>query len=148
MATTILTLLSDLETRFKAIDGLSDVQVDVGTPFPEKLRKDLVIIGDAAETESFAGIGADAREEVYEIDIIVSVIRPARETHLTLLTRAFVISDLIEDSIIAWRTEDSVFNGICGWIGVNGKSTGSSITPDGKEREASVILKLGVTARI
>lgn len=148
MASTIPTMLADLETRFKAIDDLDGVQIDVGSPFPERLQKDLVIIGDAVETESFAGLGQDARTEIYEIDVIVSIIRPARLTNLEVMQRAFVISDLIEDSIIAWRTEASVFNGIKGWVGVNSKSTGQAITPDGKEREASVILKIGVNARI
>ena len=148
MASTIPGMMADLETRFEAISGLSEVQVAVGDPFPERLREDLVIIGDAEETETFAGLGADGREEVYIITVIVSVLRAAREKHLVLLQRAFVISDLIEDSIIAWRTEGLVFNGINGWVGVTGKSTGRGLTPDGKEREASVILKIGVTARI
>ena len=148
MASTIITTLAALETRFKAIDGLSAVQVDVGNPFSERLRQDLVIIGDVEESEAFAGIGADGREETYEIEILVSIVRPARLTHLVMLQRAFVISDLIEDSIIAWRTESPVFDGICGWMGINGKSTGGALTPDGKEREASVILRLGVRARI
>ena len=148
MATTIITILAALETRFEAISGLSDVQVSVGNPYSERLREDLVIIGDVDETEAFAGLGADAREETYEIDILVSVVRPGRLTHLVMLQRAFVISDLIEDSIIAWRTESPVFDGICGWMGINGKSTGHALMPDGKEREASVILRLGVRARI
>ncbi len=78
---------------------------------------------------------------------MVSVVRPARLTHLTVLQRAVEISDEIEDSIIAWRTEASVFNGIKGWVKVAAITWGGSIMPDGKEREAVVTVTVGVNAR-
>ena len=152
MSSTIPDIKAALVTRFAADDDLSDIQCTWGHPYPDRSEEELIIIGPATETEIPAGLGTNNREESYNLDIIVSVARASRESQQTLETRAFVIAGHIEDSIVDWRTEESVFNGINGWIIGSAMTTGEVLEthPESGQvtgREASVTITLAVVAR-
>jgi len=147
MSSTIPTVKANLLTRFKADSDLSGIQISWGNPYKTRMQEELIIIGNARLSELPAGLGSDSREENYTVDVVVSIARTARETQQTMETRAFAIAAVIEDSIIDWRTEASVFSGLNGWIEVQGMSSGEAVSEDGKTREASVTITLSVVAR-
>lgn len=145
---TIPTVKAAILTRLEADRSLAGVQISWGNPHPKKGRLELVIIGNATHEQEPAGIGTISYEESYALDLIISVVGPIQESQQTLETRAFEIVGLVESSINSWRSEASPFGGISGWIVPSAKSTSEVITPEGDVREAAVIIKLAVTARI
>ena len=152
MATsTIPTIKAALVTRFAADTDLSSVQCSYGNPYPTRSEEELIVVGNVTNDQEPSGLGSDIREERYDIEILVSVLRSARESQQTLETRAFVIAGHIEDSIIDWRTEASPFNSLDGWMSIGGIASNETVISDqsgtAKEREATVTITLAVVAR-
>lgn len=137
-----------LLSRLQALPALAGVQVSWGHPTPARLEAELVMIGKATADHEPEGLGTDAREERYRLDITVSVAGPGRTSHRTLEERAFVLAGAVESSIVAWRTEANPFGGTVSWAVPDGLSTGEAVSESGDSREASVLLTLACVARI
>jgi len=148
---TIRDMKADLKTRFDADDDLSGVQITRGNPYPTRTQEEQVIIGPVTQQELPAGLGNNGIEETYDIDIIVSIQRSSRESYETLEDRAFVIAGHIEESMIDWRSESPVFNGLEGWIQVSAITTNEALITNEAgqvtEREAFVTITFSVVAR-
>jgi hypothetical protein len=155
MATSsIPTFKSALKTRLLADANFTAIQVSRGSPYPDRDREELVIIGDAnGENMEPVGFSTTAREEEYSIEMVVSVLKSPLEKFETLEDRAFVIAGYIENSINTWRSEASPFGGINGWALIGQMSSREVLGADSEakkivSREASVTFPIMVTARI
>ena len=160
MTTTIRDTKAALLTRWDADTDLGasttqPIQISRGSVYPTKMEGEYIEISDtrAGAGEAHQGLGTDAKDENYIIEIIISIVRSARENYATLEDRAFVIYGHLWDSIIDWRTESPSFNGISGWMEVRVKSSNEflvaeSTTNQLKERECRITLDLEVTTRI
>jgi len=154
---TIRDMKADLKTRFNADADLvtesgQRIQVSRGNPHPTRSEEEQILIGPVTQTELPAGLGNNGIEETYTIDIIISVQRPVRELYETLEDRAFVIGGHIEESMVDWRSESPVFNGLEGWIQVSAIETQESLLTNeaGTQvtgREASLAITFSVVAR-
>ena len=157
MASSIGTFKTAWKARLAADATLTaaGVYVSLGNPYPGGMRvKDLVMVGDATPEpgQEPVGIGSDFREEKYEIEMVVSCIRPAQELYSDIEAAAFVIFNAVEASLIAWRSVASPYGGLNGWAYISNVGTREAFTrdADGKviERECGIIFAVMVTARI
>lgn len=132
-----------LTTRLAA--ALPTVQVSLGHPHPDPDGEELVIVGDTKGRTLTWVASMAAANEVYTVEIVVSVAGPVtKDTTTVRLARAYAIADSIVASVLAWEPTD--FAGLV-----------NSVTPKGSEdsdvmmadvRESSVTLALEVFARI
>lgn len=148
MPSTIPSFKAALLARLQANAGLAAAQISWGNPYPARMADELIIIGNATAGQNPVGLGSNAKEEQYELEILVSIAGSARTSQQTLEERAFTLAGVIETSIINWRTEASPFGGVVSWALVDSMSSGEGISQSGDTREASVSIKLSVTARI
>ena len=127
--------------------ALAPVQVTYGIPAPSGPEREWVWLGGAKATQTSAAMGQRRREEEWVQDVVVSCVRPVRESHQTLTERAFVISGLIEDSLRTWSAlPPPVFGGIVRTALVTASDLEEFVSID--ERESRITLRISCTNRI
>lgn len=148
MATsTIPAFKAALLTRLQADAGLTGVDLSYGVPFPRTPDREWVWLGNAEGEQETAAMGQRRREETWVQEIVVSCIKPARESQQTLTERAFAITAVIEDSLRTWSAlPGPVFGGVVRQALVIG--TQLEELADESEREARVTIRVACANRI
>jgi hypothetical protein len=156
MATsTIPAFLNGLYDRLSADATVGAVQVCDGLPWPKALEREAVLIvaarpgdptGGGSGGQRSAAIGRLSREERYIVDVVVTVLKPIRETQKATRDRAFELAAAIENSIRTWATEATPFGGLVRLAQVTGTTLEQ---PAGKDdREALVSIQIACQQRI
>ena len=130
-------------------------QPDLGSPvllaygWPRDTARDMVVLTGSAPQidQEWFSVGAHNRDELFELDLVVSVIDPGwtqQETN----ERAFVLLAAVEAALRASPTL-SVAPGVQGpviWCGIKPQKLTVAATPEG--REAFLTCVIGCRARI
>jgi hypothetical protein len=155
MATsTIPAFLNGLYDRLTADSVVGLVQVCDGLPWPKALEREAVLIvaarpGDptgGAGGQHAAAIGRQSREERYVVDVVVTVLKPVRETQKVARDRAFELVAAIENSIRTWGAEATPFGGLVRVAQVTGTTLEQPAGND--DREALVSIQIACQQRI
>lgn len=135
-----------LLTLFReAITDLPAEQVTWGIPRGQ-LEREWVMIGDGADVQQVdAAVGQQRRDEVYTINVVVSVVRGGLDTARDATERAFAIVAQMEAAL---RPLTQPVLGIPDLI--SAVVTGTPFTErfDGENREAEVTTRIKCHARI
>lgn len=133
-----------------ATDALPGVMVTWGVPRGTKDRE-WVLVGKVTGDQSSAAIGRARREEVYTVEIQVTVVRPDTISPQETAERAYTLVAAIETAI---RTDETL-GGVSGLIWARVEKTdlneGLVLNADGQttgERIAEVIVNVGCKSRI
>lgn len=151
-----------LATRLAADSDLTGVTITYGFPAAPTPDKDWVLLGntrpeDTSDSDRYPGgqtsnaLGHLTREERFVLEVIISVIRPIRETQQVTTERGFTIAGHIEDSIRAWLTETSPSFATatgCRWALVTALTHQEFVSTQSGEREARLFMDVAVSARI
>lgn len=153
MATsTIPAFIDALYARFQADVTINTAQVCDGLPWPKQLEPEAVLImaarpgdptGFGAGGQRAAALGAQHREERYVVDVVVSVLKPSRETQQSARARAFQLAAAIETSIKSWGP---AFGGIVRVAQITGITLDQPANQDA--REARVVVEIACQQRI
>jgi hypothetical protein len=158
MATsTIPTFKAALLSRLQADAGMTGVTVTYGVPVGLTNVREWVMLGNTRPDDptqgtfpggqSTAAIGQKRREERYVLEVLVSVLRPVRESQQDVTERAFVIAGVIETSLRSWSTASPAFSGAgVRWALVTSVSHDENVGK--QEREAAVRLDIACAERI
>jgi len=138
-----------LLSRLIETAGLENAQVTWGSPHPQPQQKELVYIGAAKGIERVYTAGLNRANESYQVEIIIDVMGNIQQSQQVLLTRAYELMAIIEDSIVSWAKEDNPFDGAVNIMTV-GPLTDNEIIPEENQavRIASITCNLNVKARI
>lgn len=144
MQSSVPSFKAALLARLQADAGLADVGVSWGNPHPKRMGKEVVIIGNATGTGRQFLAGMTAALEKYNLEILISVVGPAQSSQQTLLTRAYALFDVVENSVLAWKDTGYAAGAIV--VLIDSPHDQEAVTED--VREASVVFNLQVTAGI
>lgn len=149
------TFKAALLSRLQADAGLNGVQVTYGLPFPKALEREAIIVwgtrpedptGGRSGGQSSAALGAQKREERWVQEIVVTVVKPSRESQQTVTERAFAVAAEIEDSIRSWGSESPAFGGNVRWALVTDMRLEEPANQE--EREGRVTIDVACAERI
>lgn len=157
MATSTIPAFKDaIVTRIAADPDMAGVRVDYGVSVPPGNHPDWVWFGDTRSDDGTNGafpggqraaaLGLQKREERYVLEVVVSVVRPARERQLTVTERAFQLAAVIEASVRAWGATSPVFGGVVRWAQVTDLIHREFAS--NTEREARCLMDISCAARI
>lgn len=130
---------------------LGSIQITWGDPVAPGPDRNWVALGDVKDNQVAAALGAQKREETYTMDILISVLRPVRESQQSTTTFAYSIAAAIEASIRAWGirgTADPFSTSTTGVRTVQVEGLDLTEPLDDQAREARIVMRIGVTARI
>lgn len=140
---TIPAVKAELVTRFAARAGLAGVQVSYGWPKGNP-QKELLIVGGAIGEQQWGPFGRFAKDEIYDLKIIVSVVFADGEQQ-NATERAFAIVAEIEQEL---RNAPNLGNTVQGVIDIRGNFELSENMLGGLDREAYIEFSVHVKARI
>lgn len=144
---TIPAFKAALLARLQADSGLADVDVTYGLPFPRKPEGEWVWLGGVPDSsQETAAMGQRRREETWVQEVVVSCVRPVRESQQELTERAFVIAGVVETSLRTWSASPPYFGGVVREALVIGTSLEEFA--DAEEREARITVRIYCTNRI
>lgn len=107
--------------------------------------RDWIMVGNVTGRQASAAIGQQSRDEVYTLEVLVSVVRPTRDDARQTAETAFAHAARIEGLV---RPLSQPPLGVPGVIWVLVEKTDLEEFVDADQREARVIVHLGVKARI
>lgn len=134
--------------RLEKTKALAEVTVSWGNPYPDDAGDEVIIIGNTTGKGKGHVAGLSQANEVFSVDIIISVVGSAQTGLKELVERAYELAEAVDDSVIDWAKEPVKYGGVVTMVVPGLWSDGEAVTDDGDWREASVITQLDVTARI
>jgi hypothetical protein len=156
MATsTIPAFIDALLARLGADSSLAGVLVCDSVP-DAATREMLIVWGtrdDSPDQGSFPGgqssaaIGQRSREERYVVELLVTVVRPRRESQTGIRNRGFEIAAAIESSLRSWGEVVPRFGGIVRFAGVTSVHYDPTL-PGDNSRGANVWVEIACQQRI
>lgn len=143
---TIPAVKAALLARFRAaLTDVPDEQITWGVPRGQ-LEREWVMIGDGADVaQTDAAVGQQRRDEVYTIDVIVSVVLGGLDTARAATERAFQIVAAMEGAL---RPLAAPPLGVTNLIAAVVSGTPFRERWDGENREAEVTVRIRCHARI
>lgn len=145
MTSSIPAFKAALLARLIADESLDGVGLSRGNPYPSRASDEAVFIGSAtAQPLDYMGAMTSANE-VYSVDVLVSVIGSSQTAYADLEDRAHAIADVVRASVHSWRLEGF---GDTGALMVSPGELRDEENLDDSGREASVTLSIDVTARV
>ena len=138
-----------IRDRLAAIPTLSETLVSYGNPSPTRWPREVVIVGAMSNWGHTHTAALTQEREEYDIEIMVNVTGPVRNSNETNEARAYEIADAIHDSLEEWtRTSPgSLVTGAWGHVDVIMPEAAHDIEGvSQEERDASVILTVHVLA--
>lgn len=114
--------------------ALPGVQVTYGHP-GRNMQRELVFLGGAETDQEWAHLGARARTETFDIDLIVNVRRPGAQQR-AVTERAYEILATVEDVLRA----NVRLDGLVTQIGVRPRTLLELFTDDGREAQITALL--------
>lgn len=156
-----------LVDRLRADAALAGVQISHGHPYPDRLEREVVIVGrvtaqsrvgdryQGGHTPRALG-SAGAREERYSIELVLNTSGAARDRYPDLEARAYAIADAIDESVRAWRsTTPAAYDGVARWVLVASVEDREGLSIPGRDteppeggRECVVRVELNVAAGV
>lgn len=140
-ASTIPAFKAALATALRARANLANVQVSYGAPLPAP-ADEFVWLADVEGEQEAAALGAQKREEIYELTIIVSVIRAGGDQQ-AVTERAFALASEIEAELRG----DGTVGGTVRFAQIAGPFRLEEMASD-THRGAQLTITVGVRARI
>jgi len=139
MTSTVPAFKTALASRLRAALSCA---VYYGDPAPDKMADRAVMIGGAKREPLEWVCGMSQANEVYDLDVAVSILGPEQETHETLLALAYGINADIVTSVLGWGSLPAGVNQVIPAASEDFEDV------DGGWREAGVVQTFHVIARI